>query len=373
MSSSNTQLFNNSDNYYGGYPATMTPNANNANNKCEYTDSPHDELISTLSSTSINSLFDPDSLFHSTSTHPGTSTITPALTRNNLLKTRQKQTITQEFINTIEQKLQKLNSEHTINHLHNPKSTTERVKVVVLLVGLPASGKSTLCHHIKDYIHSTTGYKCGVYNAGDVRRKRSITFNDANYFDPNNVCAQRDRDLYATITLNHLLSDLDHVDIGFLDATNTTVERRQKMLRHINSKNLAAVILEVESIFADFNIVSGKLNNADYIHQDNKLAAFQDFKNRLSHYKSVYEPVTWEELDESQVTAYMKCVNGGETFELVKNNEVEEKEMEAKKSGANEAEFWYLKVLQNFIDEYDQLIGIEYRKKAKEFYSKEYV
>ena len=333
----------------------MTSKASNANRVCEHTDNSHDELISSLSSTSINTLFDNESQFHSASCLPGSSTITPVVS-NEYLECQRSKTLDKLFHPIIKQ--QEL-------HQQSRQPSKEHMKVVVLLVGLPASGKSTLCHQIKDYINATTEYKCGVYNAGDVRRKRSITFNDANFFDPNNESAQRDRDLYAAITLNHLLSDLDKVDIGFLDATNTTVERRHKMLQHIRSKNVAVAILEVDSVFADFNIISGKLNNADYVNKDNKMA-FRDFKNRLRHYKSVYEPVTWEELDKygDQVTAYIKCVNGGESFDLIKNKEAEEKEME---ETGKESEFWYFKVLQQFIDQYDQLIGIEYRKKSKEF------
>ena len=40
----------------------------------------------------------------------------------------------------------------------------------------------------------------------------------------------KDRELYATITVNNLINDLQSnvIDVGFLDATNTTLERRQK-------------------------------------------------------------------------------------------------------------------------------------------------
>ncbi|KAI5970463.1 hypothetical protein CANMA_000514 [Candida margitis] len=356
------------------------------NNDREYIANSHDELMSTLSSTSINSLFDIDSPFHSNHTQPGTSTITPALSRHSSIKSRQNMTNLpkfheQEFTNKlqtklkIEEGLQNLKVEPTIQSIAQEveqKSPKHQAKVVVLLVGLPASGKSTLCHQIKDFINSTTKYKCGIYNAGDVRRRKSLIFNDSDFFDPNNESAKRNRDLYATITLNHLLSDLDNtVDIGLLDATNTTIERRQKMLSIIHSHNLATVVLEVQSKYHDYNIVKGKVHNADYIKQD-RTAAINDFKRRLQHYKKVYEPVSWEELDErdDQVQAFIKCVDAGEDFELIKNKQVEEKELEAENNGVKENEFWYFKVLQQFIDQYDESFGIEYRKKVNDFYSK---
>ncbi|CAL1209580.1 unnamed protein product [Candida parapsilosis] len=65
-----------------------------------YNDTPHDELISTLSSNSLNSLFDVESSFHSNRAYPETSTVTPALSRHENHSKRKQQRIQRNFMKT---------------------------------------------------------------------------------------------------------------------------------------------------------------------------------------------------------------------------------------------------------------------------------
>ena len=61
-----------------------------------------------------------------------------------------------------------------------------------MLVGLPASGKSTICKQFQEFINENSEYNAQIYNAGDVRRRRSASeFNDAQFFDPNNEQGKR--------------------------------------------------------------------------------------------------------------------------------------------------------------------------------------
>ena len=66
-------------------------------------------------------------------------------------------------------------------------SAQPKEKLILLLVGLPASGKSTICKQFQEFINENSEYNAQIYNAGDVRRRRSASeFNDAQFFDPNN-------------------------------------------------------------------------------------------------------------------------------------------------------------------------------------------
>lgn len=189
-------------------------------------------------------------------------------------------------------------------------------KTIVMLVGLPASGKSTFSKQLCQYL-SSHDIKANIYNAGNTRRMQRQT-SDSEFFNPNNISAKAEREMYANITMNNLLHDLHHdiVNVGFLDATNTTVERRARMLGLMKKSGVRVenvMILDIQCCderLLNFNIC-GKAFNDDY--KDVAYNEFiADFKERTKHYFKVYEPVTPEELDNlKEVSVYAKVSNGG--------------------------------------------------------------
>ncbi|KAI3406727.2 hypothetical protein KGF56_000332 [Candida oxycetoniae] len=375
------------------------------------------DIFTTNSSSSISSLFDlPSSLYSRQQLY--TTTVTPILSRNDSMKFKhmtpalQLLTSPDEFTSKLDSKLKQQQQKQQqqqqqqwqqwqqrqqqaelaksksipTQHFHRHCHAT---KLVVLLVGLPASGKSTICNQFKNYIGETTSYRSEIYNAGDVRRRKSFgVFNDSTFFDPKNNQARQDRELYATITLNHLISDMtnDIVDIGFLDATNTTQERRNRMLESVHSAQtgykLRTMILDVQCTdtnLINYNIVKGKVNNQDYQNKSNQLA-ISDFKRRLNHYKTVYEPVTWQELDDYEqrdmIQIYVKCINAGESFEVNKTKFVEEElereeEMSEAEKSEEDLDKWYIDIIDEFRSKYNDLEGKKYHENVERWVNSE--
>ncbi|PSK75370.1 hypothetical protein CJJ07_004869 [Candidozyma auris] len=189
-------------------------------------------------------------------------------------------------------------------------------KTLVMLVGLPASGKSTVCKQLSNFLQSHD-YKCQVYNAGNVRRSLRRTFSDADFFNPNNAAAQEQREQFAAIAMEQMLDDFrtNRINVGFLDATNTTRKRRDKMLdivRHCDVSFSNVIILDIsctdERLLA-FN-VNGKTTNGDYTGRT-VAEAIADFKQRSSHYYKVYEAISPEELERANdvVSTYISIQN----------------------------------------------------------------
>lgn len=192
-------------------------------------------------------------------------------------------------------------------------------KTIVMLVGLPASGKSTISKQLAQYLEANH-LRARIYNAGNIRRSQH-TFSNAEFFNPNNAEAREQREAFASITMHNLLADLhdNKINVGFLDATNTNHERRVRMMRMIQDSGVHVdnvVVLDVQCTderLIDFNI-NGKAFNPDYEGKD-RHASIRDFKQRAAHYYRVYEPITPAELQKlsTRVCLYAKITNGKHT------------------------------------------------------------
>ena len=78
----------------------------------------------------------------------------------------------------------------------------------------------------------------------------------AKFFDPKNQCAARLREQVALETLDELLDYLLHNGgaVGILDATNSTLQRRQLLVEHIRQREPKLGILFIESVCTDKNV-----------------------------------------------------------------------------------------------------------------------
>lgn len=78
----------------------------------------------------------------------------------------------------------------------------------------------------------------------------------AKFFDPKNQCAARLREQVALETLDELLDYLLHGGgaVGILDATNSTLQRRQLLVEHVRQREPKLGILFIESVCTDKNV-----------------------------------------------------------------------------------------------------------------------
>ena len=114
-------------------------------------------------------------------------------------------------------------------------------KAVIVMVGLPARGKSYLSGALVRYL-SWYGCHCDIFNAGNKRRAGGKAGVGADFFDSRNKEAHDQKEQMAMDTLNELLDWLetksDRTAVGIFDATNTTVERRRNVLETVRERSL---------------------------------------------------------------------------------------------------------------------------------------
>ncbi|KAK0635054.1 histidine phosphatase superfamily [Bombardia bombarda] len=195
-------------------------------------------------------------------------------------------------------------------------------KLVIIMVGLPARGKSYITKKIQRYL-SWQQYDCQIFNVGNRRRiaagvaknvnspfpvlppkidahqaatillngrsaapnivletedehePTTLDLNEngisakcqekidqsAKFFDPKNESAARLREQVAIDTLDELLNYLLHKggSVGILDATNSTKHRRELLVNHVKQKEPKLGILFIESICHDENLLEANM------------------------------------------------------------------------------------------------------------------
>ncbi|CAO3668877.1 unnamed protein product [Umbelopsis vinacea] len=193
-------------------------------------------------------------------------------------------------------------------------------KLVVVMVGLPARGKSYIVKKLRRYLNWLQ-YETKIFNVGNRRRisaerseKSSGKAQDqsASFFDPNNIGGKALRDELALETLEELIDWLKKGGrVAIHDATNSTRDRRAKIIDRLQREPAIKVLL-LESVCTDKLVLERnmrlKLSGPDYKDKDPVLA-LQDFKTRVENYETAYEPVgDWEEERDVQ---YCKLINVG--------------------------------------------------------------
>ncbi|KAL6449643.1 PFK26 6-phosphofructo-2-kinase 1 [Candida maltosa Xu316] len=209
-------------------------------------------------------------------------------------------------------------------------------KLVIVMVGLPARGKSYITNKLTRYLNWLQ-HDCRVFNVGNTRRKdklnvgpeaqplpdsttptetRSPKEHDAAFFNPDNKDTTALREKWAMDTLDQLL---DYVitgtgSVGIFDATNSTKMRRRRILKKIQERSNGELpVLFLESVCSDPNIIESnirlKLSGPDYKDMDPELA-LKDFVGRLHNYEKAYETIDDEE-EQIPNFQYVKMIDVG--------------------------------------------------------------
>ncbi|KAL2264045.1 hypothetical protein VTK26DRAFT_3083 [Humicola hyalothermophila] len=243
-------------------------------------------------------------------------------------------------------------------------------KLVIIMVGLPARGKSYITKKIHRYL-SWQQHNTKIFNVGNRRRKAAgvarptngfptsaankddvptqaatllfgtqgpdivveepltklnldepakdseMIDQSAKFFDPNNLTAAKLREQVALDTLDELLDYLLHQGgaVGILDATNSTIHRRKLLVERIKAREPKLGILFIESICHDKNILEAnmrlKLSGPDYKDKD-PVKSLEDFKERVKAYESAYEPLG--QFEEDNKWQYIQMIDVGRKF-----------------------------------------------------------
>ncbi|CZT04272.1 probable fructose-2,6-bisphosphate 2-phosphatase [Rhynchosporium agropyri] len=184
----------------------------------------------------------------------------------------------------------------------------EDTQICVVMVGLPARGKSLIAQKAQRYLRWLS-IDARVFNVGNYRR-HDAPQPSADFFDVNNLEGERMRRAAAEAAVTDMLKWFkDGGIIAILDATNSTKKRRRWIKERCDQNGVETLFVESKCDDEELimsNILEVKTTSPDYVGQDPEEAA-QDFRNRIRNYEKVYQTI---DEDESDLT-YLKIMNVG--------------------------------------------------------------
>ncbi|CAJ2510860.1 Uu.00g064850.m01.CDS01 [Anthostomella pinea] len=186
----------------------------------------------------------------------------------------------------------------------------EDTKICVVMVGLPARGKSYIAQKAQRYL-TWLSLNARTFNVGSYRRTEAPQ-PSADFFDIGNTEGEKRRRAAAEAAVADMLGWFRQGGvIGILDATNSTKERRKWVMDVCTAEGIE--VLFVESKCDDEKLIMGnirdvKTTSPDYKGQDPEKAAL-DFRNRIKNYEKVYKSID-EDGDEDSYT-YLKIMDTG--------------------------------------------------------------
>ena len=190
------------------------------------------------------------------------------------------------------------------------------MKQIIILVGLPARGKSFISNKIYKYFN-WMNINTKIFNVGELRRQK-YDFKDSSFFDSSNQKYNQLR-LELTIELyKNLVKWISQPEnsVAIFDATNCSVSKR-KLLTNLTPDNID--ILFIESICNIPSIMNKnitiKQNSGDY--KNNSISFYNDFMYRIELYKKVYETIS-----DSENIKFIKIHNINQQIILNLNNNI---------------------------------------------------
>jgi broad specificity phosphatase PhoE/predicted kinase len=170
-------------------------------------------------------------------------------------------------------------------------------KHVIAMVGLPARGKSFTARKLAGYL-SWLGYPTAVFNVGERRRLVLGAGQSHEFFDPRNTPAAAKRRALADAVLEDAMAYLRGAGrVAIYDATNAAREQRDAIRARSEAEDRDLLFVELinnEPEVIEANLREAKLGSPDYVGVT-ELRALADFRARIAHYASVYEPLAEDE------------------------------------------------------------------------------
>jgi len=207
--------------------------------------------------------------------------------------------------------------------------TPNSSKVVLVMVGIPARGKSILCHKLEHFLcwrgTVTKAFKVGSYRRGEILPQGGLhaagsgarpgpatgpaarpQFSGASFFDPTKAFAGAQREKVSLDAFDELLKWLSEEasEIAIFDASNVTMKRRALLQEKINAHSERCGIppmslVFIESICTDEAIIREQMlfkvrHSPDFATMA-EADALADLQKRIEHYEKIYDTVREEE------------------------------------------------------------------------------
>lgn len=187
-------------------------------------------------------------------------------------------------------------------------SNLDDAQICVVMVGLPARGKSLIAQKIVRYL-KWLSINAKSFNVGSYRRADTPQ-PTAEFFSTGNTQGERLRRAAAEAAVSDMLKWFGEGGghVGVLDATNSTKERRAWIKQECDAKGYECLFVESRCDDGDLvlsNVLSVKTSSPDYVGQDPE-DAVRDFMERIRNYEKVYQSI-----DGDENLTYVKLINVG--------------------------------------------------------------
>ncbi len=174
-------------------------------------------------------------------------------------------------------------------------------KLIIIMVGLPGSGKTFVSKRICRYISFFQDIPSKIFNVGDYRREMFGAQLPASFYDNDNADAKKMRDKVCDTAMDDMMNYMkdEGVRVAVYDATNSLKANRTKILKRLEKENIGAkkifleIVVDDKEIFEE-NVRTVKMSTPDYKGVD-PAKALEDFIERRENYAKNYVSIEDEE------------------------------------------------------------------------------
>ncbi|CCF58782.1 hypothetical protein KAFR_0F01850 [Kazachstania africana CBS 2517] len=188
-------------------------------------------------------------------------------------------------------------------------SNEKDLRLCVVMVGLPARGKSFISQKIIRYL-SWLSIPSKCFNIGTYRRDLGITEPNFQFFSFTNEENFQLRERAMKLAFDDILKWFNDENgvVAVLDATNSTNERRKWIKKHCEQNNIHPMFLE--SYCNDNDLISSNVVDIASTSPDYEKVTLEqakvDFWKRIDEYKEVYRSLS---LEMDQDISFVKLIN----------------------------------------------------------------
>ncbi len=168
-------------------------------------------------------------------------------------------------------------------------------KLYLVMMGLPARGKSTLAIRLKEALRKSR-ISTKIFNNGSLRRiyLPLQETSPANFYHPHNTSALEIRKKFARINMKRAKAYLEGKGrVAIIDAANVSRERRKMIEENLNNHP----ILFIECINEDEDILNLSIMEKTRLPEFSWLdcqTAQAEFLKRIDYYRMIYAPLKSE-------------------------------------------------------------------------------